>query len=317
MYERILCDELVPESNFVDAEHDAPYLRYRRPGKSIGFVERLEPLLNLQRLDVLRDPLAETLDEVIADIMLNDGDSVYLLRAYSVHAEVGLQLMLRKKQELNAAGGGGIIDSDSQAQSVHFEPGILVLRKFHNKSDGQGVLDSSSFSACDPEPQHPGRSFLAAYFFQTSTLISHRSSFQRGLPDAGSHSFREFGSVFFAAMAAASSASRNTHVLRLSPVPRGKAPAIPLLARASRKRRSMDRNSAASSAETNGSGLKFSIALITSPSGFIVTSQRAAILRHGAEDYLHKPAATPEGQTALGAWWHSPRFQEPAPRPGF
>src|ERR1700685_2664292 len=42
--------------------------------------------------------------------------------------------------------------------------------------------------------------------------------YEHGRLGAGSHSLREFGSVFFAAMAAASSVSRNTHVLRHSPV---------------------------------------------------------------------------------------------------
>jgi hypothetical protein len=50
-------------------------------------------------LDVLRDLLTESFDEVVADIVLNDGDSVRRFRAHSVRTEIGLQVMLRKKME--------------------------------------------------------------------------------------------------------------------------------------------------------------------------------------------------------------------------
>jgi hypothetical protein len=41
--------------------------------------------------------LTETLDEVVADVMLNDGDGVYRFRALSIRPEIGLETMLRKK----------------------------------------------------------------------------------------------------------------------------------------------------------------------------------------------------------------------------
>jgi hypothetical protein len=47
---KILCDVFVTDSDFVNANHDAPYLRNRCPSKSVRFVERLQPPLNIQRL---------------------------------------------------------------------------------------------------------------------------------------------------------------------------------------------------------------------------------------------------------------------------
>ncbi len=99
----ILRDAFVQDADLVDAVHDPPQLRNRRPRKSVRFVEGFEPLLNFQRLDVLRDLLTEPLDEVIADIMLNDGDGVGRFRAHSIAPEIGLQIMLRKKICLTSA----------------------------------------------------------------------------------------------------------------------------------------------------------------------------------------------------------------------
>jgi hypothetical protein len=62
----------VPEPDLVNTQHNAPYLRNRGPGKSICFIERLQPSLNLERLNIIRDVLAEPLDEVVANIMLKD-----------------------------------------------------------------------------------------------------------------------------------------------------------------------------------------------------------------------------------------------------
>jgi hypothetical protein len=56
----ILRDVFVQDADLVDAVHEAPYLRNRRPGKSVGFVEGLQPLLNFKWFDVLRDILTES-----------------------------------------------------------------------------------------------------------------------------------------------------------------------------------------------------------------------------------------------------------------
>jgi len=56
------------EADFVDAVHEAPYLRHRRPGKSVNFVKGFQPLLDFKGLDLLRDGFAEAIDEIVADI---------------------------------------------------------------------------------------------------------------------------------------------------------------------------------------------------------------------------------------------------------
>lgn len=48
-------DTLMQDADLVDAAHDAPHLRNRRPGKNARLVERLEPPLNIERLEIFRD----------------------------------------------------------------------------------------------------------------------------------------------------------------------------------------------------------------------------------------------------------------------
>ena len=83
------------------------------------------------------------------------------------------------------------------------------------------------------------------------------SSFQRG--DCLSGIVTHFGPavirLFRLATAPESSESRKTHTLRLFPVPNAYAPAMPFRARARRCRRLIDKNCAATSADTNGSGV--------------------------------------------------------------
>src|SRR5580704_19640219 len=96
---RILRDVFVQDADLVDAVHEAPQLCNRRPGKPTRFVKRFEPLLYFKRLEVLRDSLTESFDEVVADVVLNDGYGVCRFRAYGVRTEIGLQVMLCKKME--------------------------------------------------------------------------------------------------------------------------------------------------------------------------------------------------------------------------
>ena len=77
---------------------------------------------------------------------------------------------------------------------------------------------------------------------------------QRELPDRIVSHFFDFGVVRCCSISAASSESRNTHTFLTVPVPSGYAPAKPLRASARSWRLFTDRNRAASSAETNGSG---------------------------------------------------------------
>ena len=90
---------LMQDADLVDAVHEAPQLCNRRPGKPAHFVEGFEPLLYFKWLDVLRDALTESFDDVVADIVLNDGYGVCRFRAHSIRAEIGLQVMLCKKME--------------------------------------------------------------------------------------------------------------------------------------------------------------------------------------------------------------------------
>src|ERR1039457_4136660 len=83
------------------------------------------------------------------------------------------------------------------------------------------------------------------------------SSFQRG--DCLSGIVTYFGPVvirlFRLVTSAESSARRKTHNVRLVPVPNAYAPAMPWRAKASRWRRLIDKNCAAVSADTKGSGV--------------------------------------------------------------
>ena len=96
MLDGILGDVFMQDADLVDAVHEAPQLRNRRPGKSACFVEGLQPLLYLKRLDVLRDGLAKPFDEVIADIVLNDGNGTSGFRADGIRAEVRFEVVLGK-----------------------------------------------------------------------------------------------------------------------------------------------------------------------------------------------------------------------------
>jgi len=80
---------LMQDADLVDAAHDAPHLRNRRPGKTVRLVERLEPPLNIDRLDVFRDFVSETRDEIGAHDMLHVTDGVGRFRAYRIRPEIG------------------------------------------------------------------------------------------------------------------------------------------------------------------------------------------------------------------------------------
>src|SRR5271165_4747914 len=95
------------------------------------------------------------------------------------------------------------------------------------------------------------------------------SSFQRG--DCLSGIVTYFGPVvirlFRLATAVESSERRKTHNVRLVPFPNAYAPAMPLRAKASRWRRLIDRNCAAASADTKGSGVMGFISFSRVPVG--------------------------------------------------
>src|SRR5664279_5587770 len=95
------------------------------------------------------------------------------------------------------------------------------------------------------------------------------SSFQRG--DCLSGIVTYFGPVvtrlFRLATAAESSVRRKTHSVRLFPFPNAYAPAMPWRAKASRWRRLIDKNCAAVSADTKGSGVMGFISFSRVPVG--------------------------------------------------
>src|SRR5579859_4063557 len=99
----ILRDTLMQDADLVDAAHDAPHLRNRRPGKTARLVERFEPPLNIEQLDVFRDFDSETRGETGAHDMLHLADGVGRFRAHRISPEIGSQIMLRKKIEPDAA----------------------------------------------------------------------------------------------------------------------------------------------------------------------------------------------------------------------
>jgi SAM dependent carboxyl methyltransferase len=85
----ILRDVFVQDADLVDAVHEAPQLCYRRPCKPARFVKGFEPLLYFKRLNVLRDLLTESFDQVVTDIVLNDGDGVCRFRAHCIRQSRG------------------------------------------------------------------------------------------------------------------------------------------------------------------------------------------------------------------------------------
>ncbi len=82
----------VQDADLVDAVHEAPQLCNRRPGKPAHFVKGFEPLLYFKRLDVLRDSLTESFDEVVADIVLNDGYDDVASEKRAMERESGARL---------------------------------------------------------------------------------------------------------------------------------------------------------------------------------------------------------------------------------
>jgi hypothetical protein len=74
--------------------------------------------------------------------------------------------MLRQGVEPDAARRRGIVDSDQDSEPVHFTPCVLVLWKFPDKSNGSVVFNPPPVRSRYPVSEHPGFSFLAAYFLK-------------------------------------------------------------------------------------------------------------------------------------------------------
>src|SRR5260370_8386758 len=87
------------DADLVDAAHDAPHLRNRCPCKTVCLAERLEPPLNIERLDVFGDFVSETRNGVGAHDMLHVTDGVRRFRAHQIPPESGLGITLRRKGE--------------------------------------------------------------------------------------------------------------------------------------------------------------------------------------------------------------------------
>jgi hypothetical protein len=160
-------DPLMPDADFIDAEHDAPYLRNRRLGESLLRVQRLEPALYAERFHVIGNLFTPAGDEIVPDIMLDDGYRVNRLRAYRVCPKISLQVMFGKNVEPGATGAGGVaVDASRQPQPIHFAPRILLFREVTHEADRESLLYPPAFRVHYPEAQHPGCSFLAQNFLQ-------------------------------------------------------------------------------------------------------------------------------------------------------
>jgi hypothetical protein len=144
VHHRIFRDALMQDSNFVNAVHDAPHLRYRPPGKTAVLVKRLQPPLNIERLDVFRDFVSETRDEIGAHDLLDVADGVRRFRTHGIRPEIGLEIMPRKKIKMDAAGQRAVVNPDGQTEPVRLAPCVLIPRKFSDKSDWLDVLDPSA-----------------------------------------------------------------------------------------------------------------------------------------------------------------------------
>jgi hypothetical protein len=140
----ILRDVPVEDSDLVDAAHDAPHFRDRRPGKSFVRVKRLQPALKVEWFDVLRRLPAPPSNEVVADDVPHDGGRVFRLRAHGIFPEVGLEVVLGKGVEPDADRRGGIVDAGKQPERVHVTPCVPFPREVGNKTHRHGVFDPSA-----------------------------------------------------------------------------------------------------------------------------------------------------------------------------
>ena len=60
-------------------------------------MEGFQPSLNVERLDVFRDFVTETRNEVGAHDMLDVTDGIHRFRAHRIRTEIGLKVMLRQE----------------------------------------------------------------------------------------------------------------------------------------------------------------------------------------------------------------------------
>src|SRR5882672_12101511 len=102
----------------------------------------------------------------MADDMLHDARRVFRLRTDSMRTEIGLEIMLRQGAEPDAAGSDVVVDTDQDSEPVHLAPCVLIPWKPLHKSHGCGVFDPPSLRTHTSVSEHPGLSFLAAYFLE-------------------------------------------------------------------------------------------------------------------------------------------------------
>ena len=79
-------------------------------------MKRLQPALNIEGFDVLRRFIAPAGDEVVANDVFYDDGGVFRLGADGILPEVGLQVMLGKGVEPDAA--GSVVDASSPSLST-------------------------------------------------------------------------------------------------------------------------------------------------------------------------------------------------------
>jgi len=118
-------------------------------------MQRLQPALNVERLDVLGNLLPPAGDEMLADNLLRVKRGAFGFRAHGVRPEVSPQVVLAKGVEMDAPGFRNVIDAQKQAKLVHLAPGGFLAREIPNETDRQGVFNPPAFRVSDPEPEHP------------------------------------------------------------------------------------------------------------------------------------------------------------------
>jgi len=77
---------------------------------------------SISGLDIARDPIGPTSDDVIADVVVDDGDGIRRFRTDSILTEISPYVMLGKRVESDSARARGLVDSREQTERAGEPP---------------------------------------------------------------------------------------------------------------------------------------------------------------------------------------------------
>ena len=93
-------DKFVQASDLVNAQHGAAHFRDGRPGKLVIVVEGLQPALNVEGFDAVRDFLSPSGNEIGANDVFGVKDGAFGLGADSIRSKVIFQVLFGKGRQI-------------------------------------------------------------------------------------------------------------------------------------------------------------------------------------------------------------------------